>query len=66
MSIEKSPLRRKLDKLFVPLTVGPTLLWIAAIIVYPTRGRFSAASRTVPVEEMEFVRQRPKLRYLLG
>lgn len=28
--------RRLLDRLFVPLTVGPTLLWIAGIIVYPT------------------------------
>ncbi|WP_137283263.1 carbohydrate ABC transporter permease [Halorussus salinisoli] len=28
--------RRLLDRLFVPLTLGPTLLWIAAIIVYPT------------------------------
>ena len=27
---------RRLDRLFVPLTVGPTLVWIAAIIVYPT------------------------------
>lgn len=29
-------LRRQLDRLFIPLTLGPTLLWIAAIIVYPT------------------------------
>ncbi|MFB6077468.1 MAG: carbohydrate ABC transporter permease [Halarchaeum sp.] len=36
MSTEKNTLRRTLDRLFVPLTVGPTLLWIAAIIVYPT------------------------------
>ncbi|WP_227355072.1 carbohydrate ABC transporter permease [Haladaptatus salinisoli] len=34
---ENTPsLRRRLDKLFVPLTVGPTVLWIAGIIVYPT------------------------------
>jgi multiple sugar transport system permease protein len=33
-------LRRKLDRLFVPLTVGPTVLWIAAIIVYPTAKLF--------------------------
>jgi multiple sugar transport system permease protein len=29
-----------LDRLFVPLTVGPTLLWIAGIIVYPTAKLF--------------------------
>ncbi|WP_158055555.1 carbohydrate ABC transporter permease [Halorussus halophilus] len=32
--------RRLLDRLFVPLTVGPTLLWIASIIVYPTAKLF--------------------------
>jgi multiple sugar transport system permease protein len=36
MSVEKSDLRRKFDRLFIPLTVGPTLIWIAAIIVFPT------------------------------
>lgn len=36
MPTESSPLRRRLDDLFVPLTIGPTLIWIAAIIVYPT------------------------------
>lgn len=36
MSSSNQSLRRKLDRLFVPLTVGPTILWIAAIIVYPT------------------------------
>ncbi|KZX49467.1 MULTISPECIES: carbohydrate ABC transporter permease [unclassified Haloarcula] len=57
MSIEKSPLRRKLDKLFVPLTVGPTLLWIAAIIVYPTAKLFlsSVQFRNPITNEMEFV-----------
>ncbi|WP_336337616.1 carbohydrate ABC transporter permease [Haloarcula brevis] len=57
MSIEKSPLRRKLDKLFVPLTVGPTLLWIAAIIVYPTaKLLFSSLQFRNPVtNEIEFV-----------
>ena len=57
MSIEKSQLRRKLDKLFVPLTVGPTLLWIAAIIVYPTaKLLFSSFQFRNPVtNEMEFV-----------
>lgn len=29
-------LRRRLDRWFIPLTVGPTVLWIAAVIVYPT------------------------------
>lgn len=36
METSKKSLRRILDRLFVPLTVGPTLIWIAAIIVYPT------------------------------
>ena len=36
MSTSTQTLRRRLDRLFVPLTVGPTILWIAAIIVYPT------------------------------
>ena len=36
MSTSTHTLRRRLDRLFVPLTVGPTVLWIAAIIVYPT------------------------------
>ncbi len=29
-------LRRRLDKLFIPLTVGPTVIWIAGVILYPT------------------------------
>lgn len=36
MSASTQRFRRLLDRLFVPLTLGPTLLWIAAIIVYPT------------------------------
>ncbi len=36
MSTRSQSIRRTLDRLFVPLTLGPTLLWIAAIIVYPT------------------------------
>ncbi|WP_135851470.1 carbohydrate ABC transporter permease [Halorussus salinus] len=36
MSTSSQGIRRTLDRLFVPLTLGPTLLWIAAIIVYPT------------------------------
>ncbi|UPV99525.1 sugar ABC transporter permease [Halorussus gelatinilyticus] len=36
MSQSNQSLRRTLDRLFVPLTVGPTILWIAGIIVYPT------------------------------
>jgi multiple sugar transport system permease protein len=57
MSTEKQTLRRKLDKLFVPLTVGPTLLWIAAIIVYPTVKLFvsSIQFRNPVTNEMEFV-----------
>jgi len=57
MSTEKQPLRRKLDKLFIPLTVGPTLLWIAAIIVYPTIKLLinSVQFRNPVTNEMEFV-----------
>ena len=40
MSTSTKSLRRTLDRLFVPLTLGPTLLWIAGIIVYPTAQLF--------------------------
>lgn len=55
-STEQS-LRRTLDRLFVPLTVGPTVLWIAAIIVYPTIDLFiSSLYWTNPItNEREFV-----------
>ena len=68
MSIEKSPLRRKLDKLFVPLTVGPTLLWIAAIIVYPTAKLFlsSVQFRNPVTNEMEFIGLRNFQRLVLA
>ncbi|MFC4449649.1 carbohydrate ABC transporter permease [Halorussus aquaticus] len=36
MSASTQRFKRLLDRLFVPLTLGPTLIWIAAIIVYPT------------------------------
>lgn len=36
MDTSEQSLRRTLDRLFVPLTLGPTVVWIAAIIVYPT------------------------------
>ncbi|MCO8265561.1 sugar ABC transporter permease [Haloferax sp. AB510] len=57
MSTEKQSLRRKLDRLFVPLTVGPTLLWIAAIIVYPTlKLLWSSVFWTNPINgQKEFV-----------
>jgi len=57
MSVEKNDLRRKLDRLFVPLTVGPTLIWIAAIIVYPTVKLLlsSLQFRNPVTSEMEFV-----------
>ena len=57
MSVEKNDLRRKLDRLFVPLTVGPTLIWIAAIIVYPTVKLLlsSLQFRNPLTNEMEFV-----------
>lgn len=57
MSTEKQSLRRKLDRLFVPLTVGPTMLWIAAIIVYPTlKLLWSSVFWTNPINgQREFV-----------
>jgi len=57
MSTEDQTIRRKLDKLFVPLTIGPTLLWIAAIIVYPTAQLLlsSLRFRNPVTNEMEFV-----------
>ncbi|WP_135303974.1 carbohydrate ABC transporter permease [Haloarcula amylovorans] len=57
MSTQKQSLRRILDRLFVPLTVGPTMLWIAAIIVYPTLKLFwSSFFWTNPINsEREFV-----------
>ncbi|MFB6222476.1 MAG: carbohydrate ABC transporter permease [Haloarcula sp.] len=68
MSTEKNPLRRKLDKLFVPLTVGPTLLWIAAIIVYPTAKLLlsSAQFRNPVTNEMKFVGLRNFQRLILA
>lgn len=50
-------LRRTFDKLFIPLTVGPTALWIAAIIVYPTAQLFWSSLRwTHPLTgEKQFV-----------
>ncbi|WP_254273779.1 carbohydrate ABC transporter permease [Haloarcula marina] len=57
MSTEKQSLRRKLDRLFVPLTVGPTMLWIAGIIVYPTlKLLWSSVFWTNPItSQKEFV-----------
>ncbi|MBV0901601.1 carbohydrate ABC transporter permease [Haloarcula salina] len=57
MSTEKQSLRRTLDRLFVPLTVGPTMLWIAAVIVYPTLKLFwSSVFWTNPINgQREFV-----------
>lgn len=57
MSAEKQRLRRKLDRLFVPLTVGPTMIWIAAIIVYPTlKLLWSSVFWTNPIDgQREFV-----------
>lgn len=57
MPAEKQNLRRKLDRLFVPLTVGPTMIWIAAIIVYPTlKLLWSSVFWTNPIDgQREFV-----------
>lgn len=57
MSVENQKTRRRLDKLFIPLTVGPTLIWIAAIIVYPTIQLLlsSLQFRNPITSEMEFV-----------
>ncbi|MFC4550135.1 MULTISPECIES: carbohydrate ABC transporter permease [Halorussus] len=59
--------RRLLDRLFVPLTVGPTLLWIAGIIVYPTAKLFwSSLFWTNPITgAREFVGLRNFERLLL-
>ncbi|WP_137284760.1 carbohydrate ABC transporter permease [Halorussus salinisoli] len=61
-------IRRLLDKLFVPLTVGPTLLWIAGIIVYPTAKLFwSSLFFQNPITgAKEFVGLRNFRRLLLG
>lgn len=68
MSVEDRKLRRKLDRLFVPLTVGPTLVWIAAIIVYPTIQLLvsSLQFRNPITNEMEFVGLRNFRRLLLA
>lgn len=60
--------RRRLDRLFVPLTVGPTLLWIAAIIVYPTIQLFvSSLYWTNPISgQREFVGLRNFTTLLFG
>lgn len=57
MATESRSVRRTLDRLFVPLTVGPTVLWIAAIIVYPTFDLLrSALFSTNPITgQREFV-----------
>jgi multiple sugar transport system permease protein len=68
MSTEKQTLRRKLDRLFVPLTVGPTMLWISAIIVYPTLKLFwSSGFWTNPINgQEEFVGLRNFERLILA
>jgi multiple sugar transport system permease protein len=50
-------IRRSLDRLFVPLTLGPTVLWIAGIILYPTaKLLWSSLFWTNPItQEQEFV-----------
>lgn len=50
-------LRRWLDRFFVPLTLGPTLLWIGGIIVFPTLKLFeSSLFWTNPItQQREFV-----------
>lgn len=40
---DRQTIRRTLDRLFVPLTLAPTLIWIAAIIVYPTYRLFESS-----------------------
>ncbi|UPV75126.1 sugar ABC transporter permease [Halorussus limi] len=68
MTESQHSLRRRLDKLFVPLTVGPTLLWIAGIIVYPTaKLLWSSLFFTNPITgAKEFVGLRNFRRLLLG
>ncbi|RKD98021.1 carbohydrate ABC transporter permease [Halopiger aswanensis] len=67
METSEKSLRRALDRLFVPLTVGPTLIWIAAIIVYPTaRLLWSSLFWENPLtRETEFVGLRNFKRILL-
>ncbi|WP_254662915.1 hypothetical protein [Haladaptatus sp. W1] len=50
-------LRRRLDRLFIPLTVGPTVLWIAGVILYPTlQLLWSSLFYTNPItQEKQFV-----------
>lgn len=57
MSTENQKLRRKLDRLFVPLTLGPTVIWIAAVIVYPTIQLFVSSLywRNPVTNQKEFV-----------
>ncbi|MFC4447584.1 carbohydrate ABC transporter permease [Halorussus aquaticus] len=68
MTESRHSLRRRLDKLFVPLTVGPTLLWIAGIIIYPTaKLLWSSLFFTNPITgQKEFVGLRNFQRLLLG
>ncbi|WP_435098712.1 carbohydrate ABC transporter permease [Halorubrum sp. N11] len=55
--MDTNTLRRRVDSLFVPLTVGPTVLWIAAIIIYPTlKLLWSSLFWTNPIsQQKEFV-----------
>ncbi|NEU55750.1 carbohydrate ABC transporter permease [Halorussus sp. MSC15.2] len=68
MTESRHSLRRRLDKLFVPLTIGPTLLWIAGIIIYPTaKLLWSSLFFTNPITgQKEFVGLRNFQRLLLG
>ncbi|GAB3669249.1 carbohydrate ABC transporter permease [Halopiger thermotolerans] len=68
METSEKSLRRTLDRLFIPLTVGPTLIWIAAIIVYPTaRLLWSSLFWENPLtRETEFVGLRNFRRILLN
>ncbi|UPW01203.1 sugar ABC transporter permease [Halorussus gelatinilyticus] len=68
MTESQYSLRRRLDKLFVPLTVGPTVLWIAGIIVYPTaKLLWSSLFFTHPITgQKQFVGLRNFRRLLFG